>query len=76
MYPASNKNAEVANEIIEWFENYASVYEFDTRIQFEEFSKEDLESCDVETVWSLVLPKVKALVALYLEAGIEDHDGE
>jgi hypothetical protein len=76
MYPPANKNTEVANEIIEWFENYASVYEFDTRIQFEEFSKEDLESCDVETVWSLVLPKVKALVALYLEAGIEDHDGE
>jgi hypothetical protein len=76
MYPESNKNTEVANEIIEWFENYASVYEFDTRIQFEEFTKEDLESCDVETVWSLVLPKVKALVALYLEAGIEDHDDE
>jgi len=76
MYPESNKNTEVANEIIAWFENYASVYEFDTRIQFEDFTKEDLESCDVETVWSLVLPKVKALVALYLEAGIEDHDGE
>mgnify|MGYP000494990041 CR=1 FL=1 len=72
----ANKNNEVANEIVEWFENYASVYEFDTRIQFEDFTKEDLESCDVETVWSLFLPKVKALVALYLEAGIEDHDDE
>jgi hypothetical protein len=69
-----NKNNEVANNIAAWFENYASVYEFDTRIQFEDFSKEDLESCDLETIWSIVGPKVKELVAIYLEGGIEDHE--
>jgi hypothetical protein len=69
-----NKNSEVANEIAAWFENYASVYEFDTRIQFEDFSKADLESCDIETVWAIVGPVVKELVANYLEGGIEDHE--
>jgi hypothetical protein len=68
-----NKNNEVANEIIGWFENYASVYEFDTRIQFESFSLEDMKSCDLETVWAMVGPKVKELVGSYLEGGIEDH---
>jgi hypothetical protein len=72
----TNKNNEVANEIVGWFENYASVYEFDTRIQFEAFSLEDMKSCDLETVWSIVGPKVKELVGQYLEAGIEDHDSE
>jgi hypothetical protein len=71
-----NKNNAVAAEIVEWFENYASVYEFDTRIQFEKFSLEDMNSCDLETVWSIVGPKVKELVGQYLEAGIEDHDSE
>jgi hypothetical protein len=69
----ANKNNEVANEIIGWFENYASVYEFDTRIQFESFSLEDMKSCDLETVWAMVGPKVKELVGSYLEGGIEDH---
>ena len=69
----ANKNNEVANEIVGWFENYASVYEFDTRIQFESFSLKDMKSCDLETVWAMVGPKVKELVASYLEGGIEDH---
>ena len=72
----ANKNSEVANEIVEWFENYASVYEFDTRIQFEDFSLEDIKSCDLESVWAIVGPKVKELVGQYLEGGIEDHDDE
>ena len=69
-----SKNNEVANEIVAWFENYASVYEFDTRVQFEDFSKADLESCDIETVWAIVGPAVKELVAGYLEGAIEDHE--
>jgi len=69
-----NKNNEVANNIAAWFENYASSYEFDTRIQFEDFSLEDMKSCDLETVWSIVGPKVKELVGDYLQSGIEDHE--
>jgi hypothetical protein len=69
-----NKNNEVAGEIVGWFENYASSYEFDTRIQFEDFSLEDMKSCDLETVWSIVGPKVKELVGDYLESAIEDHE--
>ena len=67
-----NKNNEVAGGIVGWFENYASAYEFDTRIQFESFSLEDMKSCDIETVWAIVGPKVKELVESYLEGGIED----
>jgi len=71
-----NKNNEVAGEIVGWFENYASVYEFDTRIQFEDFSLEDMKSCDLETVWSIVGPKVKELVENYLQAQIEELEIE
>jgi hypothetical protein len=71
-----NKNNEVAGEIVGWFENYASVYEFDTRIQFEDFSLEDMKSCDLETVWSIVGPMVKELVESYLQAQIEELEIE
>jgi hypothetical protein len=71
-----NKNNEVAGEIVGWFENYASVYEFDTRIQFEDFSLEDMKSCDLETVWAIVGPKVKELVESYLQAQIEELEIE
>ena len=71
-----NKNNEVAGNIVGWFENYASVYEFDTRIQFEDFSLEDMKSCDLETVWAIVGPKVKELVESYLQAQIEELEIE
>ena len=71
-----NKNNEVAGEIVGWFENYASVYEFDTRIQFEDFSLEDMKSCDLETVCAIVGPKVKELVESYLQAQIEELEIE
>jgi hypothetical protein len=35
-----------------------------------------MKSCDLETVWAIVSPKVKELVKSYLEGGIEDHDSE
>lgn len=69
-----NTTENVAEVIKTWFEEYASVYEFDGRKEFEDFSLEDMKSVDVEQLWDSVAPTLKKLVAEYVEAQIEELD--
>lgn len=66
----------IAENIVDWFENYASVYEFDSRIQFEDISLEDLKKVNIEQAWELIAPKLKDLVKNYVECEIEDRENE
>jgi len=66
----------IAENIIDWFDNYASAYEFDSRIQFEDISLEDLKKVDIELAWELIAPKLKDLVKSYVEGEIEDRENE
>lgn len=66
----------IAENIVDWFENYASVYEFDSRIQFEDISLEDLKKVNIEQAWELIAPKLKDLVKDYVECEIEDRENE
>ena len=67
-----NTTEKVANTISGWYDNYASTYDFDAAIQFEDFSLEEMKEVDVEKVWELVSPKLKQLVSDYVLSGIED----
>jgi len=71
---AQTKN--IAENIVDWFENYASVYEFDSRLQFEDISLEDLKKVDIEQAWELIAPSLKELVKGYVEGEIEDRENE
>jgi hypothetical protein len=71
-----NKSEKVAEVISEWFQEYASVFEFDGRIEFDGLSLEDMKSVDVDAVWAKVAPVVQKLVKDYIEAQIEELDEE
>lgn len=71
-----NTTESIAEVIKTWFEEYASVYEFDGRKEFEDFSLEDMKSVDVEKLWESVAPTLKTLVADYIESQIEELDEE
>lgn len=66
----------VAKSIVDWFDNYASVYEFDSSIQFEDFSIKDLKSVDRDQMWEIIAPKLKELVVDYVDCEIQDREGE
>lgn len=66
----------VAENIWSWFDNYASLYEFDSTVQFEDFSLEDLKKVDADKMWEILAPKLKELVVSYVEGEIEDRENE
>lgn len=70
------KTENVAKSIWSWFDNYASSYEFDSRIQFEDISLDDLKKVDTEKMWEILAPKLKELVSSYVEGEIEDRENE
>ena len=66
----------LAENIWSWFDNYASVYEFDSGVQFEEISLEDLKKVNTEKMWEILAPKLKELVKDYVDCEIQDREGE
>jgi hypothetical protein len=67
-----NKTVDVADTIESWFDEYASVFEFDGRKEFKGLSLEDMKSVDVEQVWGRISPTLKQLVSDYVTAQIEE----
>lgn len=72
----NTQTKKVAESIADWFDNYASVYEFDSGVQFEDFSIKDLKSVNKNDLWEIIAPKLKELVIDYVDCEIQDREGE
>ena len=66
----------LAENIWSWFDNYASIFEFDSATQFEDFSIKDLKNVDRDQLWEILAPKLKELVTDYVDCEIQDREGE
>jgi hypothetical protein len=73
---ASKASKNIAEIVWAWYENYASGYEFDTDMQFQETDIKEVKAANVDEVWAILEPKLKELVSSYITGHIENNEEE
>ena len=73
---ASKASKNIADIVWSWYDNYASVYEFDTDIQFQDTDIKEVKAANVDEVWAILEPKIKKLVSGYITGHIEGFEEE